>query len=135
MPVAAHLVSGTDLTSAGEEIAVSDLVTLPPPTSRVLDGSAEGEVLTVDTFGNVQLSISASDVDSIGVRYGRNIVVQAGRRNLSIPYREMFGAVPPGELVAYADGAGMVSLAVNCGNAAQRLGLPPWAHVTVSVSS
>jgi len=135
MPVAAHLVSGTDLASAGEEITVSDLVTLPPPTSRVLDGSAEGEVLTVDTFGNVQLSISASDVGSIGVRYGRNLVVQAGRRNLTIPYREMFGAVPPGELVAYADGAGMVSLAVNCGDAAQRLGLPPGAHVTVSVAS
>lgn len=135
MPAAAHLASGTELIAAGEEIAVSDLVTLPPPASRVLDGSAEGEVLTVDTFGNVQLSISASDAGSIGVCYGRTIVIRSGRRNLTMPYREMFGAVPPGELVAYADGAGMVSLAVNCGNAAQQLGLPPGAHVTVSVAS
>jgi len=53
MPVAAHLAAGTDLAAAGTEIDVSDLVTLPPPASRVLDGTAQGEVLTVDTFGNV----------------------------------------------------------------------------------
>jgi hypothetical protein len=132
MPVAARLAAGADLASAGTEIEVSDLVTLPPPASRLLDGTAQGEVLTVDTFGNVQLTISASDADTIGVRYGRNIVVRAGRRQLTVPYRETFGAVAPGELVAFADGSGMVSLAVNSGDAAQRLGLPPGAHVSLS---
>jgi S-adenosyl-L-methionine hydrolase (adenosine-forming) len=132
MPVAAHLAGGTDLASAGEEIAVSDLVTLPPPASRVHDGTAEGEVLTVDTFGNVQLSISAADAGRIGIRYGRNVLLRCGRRQLTLPYREMFGAVEPGELVAFTDGAGMISLAVNCGDAAQRLGLPPGAFVSIS---
>ena len=132
MPVAARLAVGADLASAGTEIKVSDLVTLPPPTSRVIDGTAQGEVLTVDTFGNVQLSISALDADSIGIRYGRNVVVRAGRRQLTMPYRETFGAVAPGELVAFADGSGMVSLAVNSGDAAQRLGLPPGAHVSLN---
>jgi S-adenosyl-L-methionine hydrolase (adenosine-forming) len=134
MPVAARLAAGTDLASAGAEVDVSDLVTLPPPTSRVHDGTAEGEVLTVDTFGNVQLSISASDADSIGVRYGRNLRLRCGRQQLTIPYREMFAAVAPGELVAYADSAGMISLAINSGDAAQRLGLPPGAHVSLSLA-
>ncbi len=57
MPVAAHLAAGTDLASAGDEIDLADLVTLPAPTSRVRDGEAEGEVMSVDRFGNVQLSI------------------------------------------------------------------------------
>ena len=134
MPVAARLAAGTDLASAGDEIEVSDLVTLPPPASRVHDGTAEGEVLTVDTFGNVQLSISAADAGRIGLRYGRNVLLRCGRRQLTIPYREMFGAVAPGELVAYTDGAGMISLAVNSGDAAQRLGLPPGAFVSVSLA-
>jgi hypothetical protein len=134
MPVAARLAAGADLASAGAEVDVSDLVTLPPPTSRVHDGTAEGEVLTVDTFGNVQLSISAADAGSIGVRYGRNLLVRSGRRQLTIPYREIFASVAPGDLVAYADGAGMVSLAVNSGDAAQRLGLPPGAHVSISLA-
>jgi S-adenosylmethionine hydrolase len=135
MPVAARLAAGADLASAGTEIEIDDLVTLPPPASRVLDGKAEGEVLTVDTFGNVQLSISAADAASIGIRYGRSVVIRCGRRLLTVPYRETFGSVAPGELVAFADGSGMVSLAVNSGDAAQRLGLPPGAHVSLSPAS
>jgi len=49
-----------------------------------------------------------------------------------MPYREMFGAVPPGELVAYADSAGLICLAVNSGDAGQRLGLPPGARVSIT---
>jgi S-adenosylmethionine hydrolase len=49
-------------------------------------------------------------------------------------YGETFGSVPPGELVAYTDATGQVALAVNSGNAAQRLGLPPGAHVRLTVA-
>ncbi len=63
MPVAAHLAAGAELSSAGDELDVADLVTLPAPTSRVRDGEAEGEVMSVDRFGNVQLSIVAADVE------------------------------------------------------------------------
>jgi len=64
----------------------------------------------------------------------RTALLRSGGRQLMIPYREMFGAVPPGELVVHADGAGMVSIAVNGGDAAQRLGLPPGARVSISPS-
>jgi S-adenosylmethionine hydrolase len=60
------------------------------------------------------------------------MLVHCGRRQLTLPYRDMFGAVAPGELVAYADSAGLVSIAVNGGDAAQRLGLPPGAQVTIA---
>ncbi len=77
MPVAAHLATGRDLADAGEQIDLADLVTLPAPTSRVRDGEAEGEVMSVDRFGNVQLSIEASDVGQLGVGYGSPLVVRA----------------------------------------------------------
>jgi S-adenosyl-L-methionine hydrolase (adenosine-forming) len=134
MPVAAHLASGRDLTEAGEQIDLADLVTLPAPTSRVRDGEAEGEVMSVDRFGNVQLSIEASDVGQLGVGYGSPLVVRAGRRQLTVPFLETFAAVAPGEIVAFADSAGLISLAVNAGDAAQQLGLPPGAHVRLSVA-
>jgi S-adenosylmethionine hydrolase len=132
MPVAAHLAAGAELASAGEEIDVDDLVTLPAPKRLLRDSSVEGEVLTVDRFGNVQLTITASDAAKIGVASGGTVRVHCGRRQLTLPYRDMFGAVPPGELVAYADSAGLVSIAVNGGDAAQRLGLPPGARVTIT---
>jgi S-adenosylmethionine hydrolase len=131
-PVAAQLASGLDLAAVGTAVNLDALVTLPQPTRRIREGGAEGEVLTVDRFGNVQLSVTAIDLDRLGVRAGSTVAVTLGRRRLSVPYRETFGSVPPGELVAFVDSAGCVALAVNGGNAAQRLGLPPGAHVRVT---
>ena len=135
MPVAAHLADGTELTATGPEIDVADLVTLPAPERLIRDSVAEGEVLTVDRFGNVQLSITASDAAQIGLQPGTTAHIRSGRHRLAIPYREMFGAVAPGELVTYADSAGLVAIAVNGGNAAERLGLPPGARVSIAAVS
>ena len=132
MPVAANLSAGADLASAGEDIDLADLVWLPPPSRRVRDFTAEGEVLTVDRFGNVQLTITAADASDIGLKPGGSALVIAGRRQLTLPFRETFGTVASGELVVHTDGAGMVAIAVNGGNAAQRLGLPPGARVSIS---
>ena len=134
MPAAAHLATGTELGAAGEEIDVTDLVMLPAPERLVRDATAEGEVLTVDGFGNVQLSITASDAAVIGIQPGGTTLIRSGRRRLIIPYRAMFGAVAPGELVAYADSAGLVAIAVNGGDAARRLGLSPGARVSMTAA-
>ena len=135
MPVAAHLADGTELTATGAEIDVADLVTLPAPERLIRDSVAQGEVLTVDRFGNVQLTITASDAAQIGLKPGTTARIRSGRHRLTIPYRDVFGAVAPGELVAYADSAGLVAIAVNGGNAAQRLGLPPGAPVSMAAAS
>jgi S-adenosyl-L-methionine hydrolase (adenosine-forming) len=135
MPIAAHLAAGADLASAGTEIDVSELVAVPVPHSLVRDANAEGEVLTVDRFGNVQLTITASDAAEIGVKSGGTVIVRCARLRLAVPYRDTFGAVAPGELVAFTDSAGLVSLAVNGGNAAQRLGLAPGARVLITAAA
>jgi len=59
------------------------------------------------------------------------MLIRCGRHQLTVPYRDMFGAVAPGELVAYTDSAGLVAIAVNGGDAAGRLGLPPGARVSI----
>jgi S-adenosylmethionine hydrolase len=133
-PVAAHLAAGADLATVGTQLDTGDLVTLPAPTSRVHGREAEGEVMSVDRFGNVQLSIAASDADRIGIGFGSHLVVRCGRRQLTVPYLETFAAVAPGELVAFTDSAGLISLAVNAGDAAQQLGLPPGAHVRLAAA-
>jgi S-adenosylmethionine hydrolase len=94
--------------------------------------TAAGEVLTVDRFGNVQLSVTAADATEIGLKPGGTVLVRLGHRQLTLPYRDTFGAVSAGELVVYADSAGLVSVAVNGGNAAERLGLPPGAQISIT---
>ncbi len=132
MPVAARLATGTDLREAGPETDLSDLVLLAPPTSRMLDGEAEGEVLSVDRFGNVQLSIPSSAAAELGIAIGAPMIVRCNRRELSAPYLETFGSAAPGDLIAYTDSAGLISLAVSSGNAAERLSLPPGARVRIA---
>ena len=135
MPVAAHLAGEAELAAAGPEIDVAELVTLPVPERLIRDSVAEGEVLTVDRFGNVQLTITAADAAEIGLKSGGTALIRCGRHQLIIPYRDMFGAVAPGELVAYADSAGLVCIALNGGDAAQKLGLPPGARVSIAAAS
>jgi S-adenosyl-L-methionine hydrolase (adenosine-forming) len=131
-PVAAHLAAGLDLADAGDEISLPDLVALPAPTSRLHEGSAEGEVMSIDRFGNVQLSIPAADAGRLGIGIGSPLVVLCGRRKLTVPYLDTFAAGAPGEIVAFTDSAGLISLGINSGDAAQQLGLPPGAHIRLT---
>ena len=112
-PVAAHLVNGVELVDAGPTI--TDLVELPAPVLRHGEGWVEGEVLVVDQFGNVQLAAGTDELALLGS--------QVSMRGETVPVGETFGAVPPGELVAYLDSAGRLAIAVNGGSAAARLGV------------
>jgi S-adenosylmethionine hydrolase len=134
-PVAAHIAAGHDVAAVGTEIDPAGLVRLPEPVHAVRQGSAEGEVVTVDRFGNVQLSVTGADLEEIGAQWGGTLMVTLGRHSIRMAYGETFGSVRPGELVAYTDATGRLALAVNAGNAAQRLGLPPGAHVRLAVAT
>jgi S-adenosylmethionine hydrolase len=137
MPVAAHLVAGAPFDAAGSPLDVSDLVALPRPASRVSGPVASGEVLTVDRFGNVQLSIAAADAAAAGAVAGDTVRL----RSLSpepvdvvVPFGRTFSDVPKGHLVAYPDSAGLIAIAVNGGDAARQLSLQPGAPITLTTN-
>jgi len=132
MPVAAHLATGTALADAGIPVDPAELVWLAPPTSRMLDGEAEGEVLSVDRFGNVQLSIPGQAAAELGIAFGGSLTIRCNRREIAAPYLETFGAASPGELIAFTDSAGLIALAITNGNAAEALSLPPGARVRIA---
>jgi S-adenosyl-L-methionine hydrolase (adenosine-forming) len=132
MPVGAHLAAGTPLAEAGDKVDPASLVTLPQPVSRVRDGEAEAEVVTVDRFGNVQLSITGADAARAGAAGGSAVTLRWDEQRITVPFRRTFGDVAPGELVCYADSAGFASIAVNGGSAAQRLALRPGTRVTLT---
>jgi S-adenosyl-L-methionine hydrolase (adenosine-forming) len=133
-PVAAHLLSGASLDQAGTRIDAADLVMLSAPTNRMLDGEAEGEVLCVDRFGNVQLSIPSAAASELGIFIGSPMTIRCNRRELTAPYLTTFGSAAPGELVAFTDSAGLISLAVRSGSASEKLSLPPGARVRIAAT-
>jgi S-adenosylmethionine hydrolase len=118
-PVAARLAGGAPLLDAGEPCDPAGLVALELPVAQVLDGVLVAHVLYVDGFGNVEL-----DVEEPAFQLGRLLEVAAasGRPELA-RYTRTFADAGAGELILYEDSYRRLALAVNQGDAAQRLGL------------
>ncbi|HEY2438521.1 MAG TPA: SAM-dependent chlorinase/fluorinase [Solirubrobacteraceae bacterium] len=118
-PVAARLAAGVALEAAGEPYEPERLVALELPTPRFNDGVLVAHAVYIDHFGNVQLDAGAEHADRAGLKLGQGAVVGGHRAR----YGCAFGDVAPGDLLLYEDSGRMLSIAVNRGNAAERLGL------------
>ncbi|GAA4562199.1 SAM-dependent chlorinase/fluorinase [Micromonospora coerulea] len=116
-PVAARLALGAPLAGAGPAVDPDTLVRLPVPVLRRTAEGFAAEVLTVDHFGNVQLAAPAELLNGLPTR-----VRVAGRAAVR---GRTFADVPAGDLVAYADSAGLVAVAVHAGRAVDLLGVRP----------
>jgi S-adenosylmethionine hydrolase len=132
MPVAARLAGGLPLDSAGDPVEVSSLVTLPTPECRVTAGTAHVEVVTVDRFGNAQLSLAGADAPRAGLTPGAAVTVTWDGIAVTASFVTTFGDVAPGELLCYADSEDRVAIAVAGGDAARRLGLRAGTRVTLA---
>jgi S-adenosyl-L-methionine hydrolase (adenosine-forming) len=118
-PVAAHLAAGADLDDMGEKVDPASMVTLDfPGFKREPDGSLVAEIIDIDRFGNVRLSVMQEDVD---LRYGTAIEMGIREEIIEARYVETFGIVEDGDLVVVPDSHWRLSLAVNKGNAARAL--------------
>jgi hypothetical protein len=132
MPVAARLAAGLPLDLAGDPVEVSSLVTLPAPECRVTAGAAHVEVVTVDRFGNAQLSLAGADAPRAGLTPGTAVTVTRDGIVVTALFVTTFGDVAPGELLCYTDSEGQVAIAVAGGDAARRLGLRAGTRVTLA---
>lgn len=120
IPAAVHLALGQGFDALG--VPVDDpVIRRTPEPRRAADGSIEGEVVTIDRFGNLITNL-------IGVRGGLAV---AGKR--VAPVRRTYGDVKPGELVALVGSSGLLEIAVRDGNAAATLGVARGDPVTLRV--
>jgi S-adenosyl-L-methionine hydrolase (adenosine-forming) len=134
MPVAARLATGMPLEEAGEPVEVASLVTLPQPGYQVTGHGAEAEVVTVDGFGNVQLSLPGADAPRAGLVPGATVLLAWADKTLTVPFVTTFGEVAPGEPLCYRDSGDWVAVAVAGGDAARLFGLRPGMKVTLTVT-
>ena len=121
-PVAAALAAGRPLSELGEAI---DPASLRGMHLHVAVRTAEGlelHVLHRDTFGNVILDGDVSQLAELGISVGDELSVRHPAGNHTATFANTFADVPPGGLLLYQDGLGMLALAVNRGSAADMLG-------------
>ena len=117
-PAAAQLALGAPLESLGAE-APAPRIRRTPEATRRADGAVQGEVITVDRFGNAVTNLLA-------LRGGE---VQVGELTLAL--RRTYADAPIGEPLALVGSSGLVEIAVRDGSAADRLGVRKGTRVVL----
>jgi S-adenosyl-L-methionine hydrolase (adenosine-forming) len=131
-PAAAALWNGVPIAELGATIDPAGLTRLRRPTLLVSPGSVETEVLWVDTFGNVQLSATASDAEQAALGdQGLAIEVVGGNGTFRARPASSFAAVGADEIGLIVDANGHLALVGDRTSAARTLGLEEADPVTL----
>jgi len=117
-PVAAHITAGHTIAEMGQKIKNPVMLSMPQP--RIRNDCLYGEVIRVDTFGNLITSIHKADMEHFlqedypCIRVGSLVVCDV---------RQIYASVSKGEPVALYGSSGFLEIAINAGSARDYLGL------------
>jgi S-adenosyl-L-methionine hydrolase (adenosine-forming) len=114
-PVGAALANGVSLEEVGS--AISDPVRRSPPRTEKLNNGWQGEIVSIDHFGNATANIDRQQLQGL-----RNIRVRAAGREIN-GLVHTFGEREPGTLVAFIDSDDRLAIAIVQGSAAQEIGI------------
>ncbi len=127
-PAAAHLCNGVPISDLGPEI---DPVTLIPgvlPVSREDHGAFVGEVLWIDRFGNCQINIDPTEIETLGDRLRLSI----GDDHRTAVRCDAYDQIAAGRVGLIVDSSGLMSIAVARSSAATELGLREGSELRLS---
>jgi len=114
-PVAAYLAKGIAFSDLGELIPQESLIKLPLTSYRVTSEGIRGVIQYMDNFGNIITNIPGNLVQGKSWRVKiANIIIQP-----QVTYSKQ----SQGKLLAVVSSDGWIEIAVNGGNAQQKLGL------------
>ena len=126
-PVAAHLSLGLDPRRLGPAARELDPLDLPLP--QVVDQKIRGEILSIDSFGNLITNIS---FDLLAGRPNDNRACIVCGIYETFGIYHTYGEQAPGMLVALIGSSGRMELAISGDNAAARLGVSIGTPVVVA---
>jgi hypothetical protein len=88
------------------------------PLAQISAEEIVAHVLIVDRFGNVQLNLTASDLEQVGIVPGTRIELEIGLERYYAVAARIFADVARGDIVLYEDAYRNISIAINVGDAA-----------------
>jgi S-adenosyl-L-methionine hydrolase (adenosine-forming) len=123
-PVGAHLARGDDWTQVGP--LLTSFTRLEAARATIDTDGIKGMVVALDgPFGNLVTNVGKEQFRQLGFRIGDQVRVSVGSSELSVPFHRTFGEVAPGSALLYIDSRGLVSLAINQGNFAEKYRIVP----------
>jgi S-adenosyl-L-methionine hydrolase (adenosine-forming) len=118
-PAVAHLSLGVDPGELGDSIEPGSLVPLEFPKPEIGTRRIRATCLYVDRFGNIQLNLTATEVESLGIVPGRRVEVELPVDRFYAVAARTFADARPGDIILYEDAYRNIALAISRGNAAQ----------------
>jgi len=117
-PAAARVAMGAPIDALGPA-APSPVIRRTPEARRIADGAIQGEVISIDRYGNAITNIVA--FPATHTREGEQAFVEVAGR--TIPVARAYADVQSLGAVALCGSSGLLEIAVRDGNAAQSLSL------------
>jgi S-adenosylmethionine hydrolase len=129
-PVAASLARGQSPESFGREIR--DYCIPPFAKPRTEAGMVLGEILYIDSFGNIVTSIPIELLkEALAVREGDQVKVAINETSAVFRLCSAYGEVPAGTQLAIAGSENLLEISVNQGSAESRFGVKTGDKVSV----
>ena len=139
---AAKLAAGIiSFAEVGPAYDPKDIITMPVPEPAYEQGRAQGAIVIDDpNFGNLFTNLKTEELLRRGFRYGKTLRVTVVHGadvvfDQMVPFSRTFGAVAPGEAVAYNNELMDLSLAVSCGSFRDKFGIGFGSGWTVTLEA
>jgi hypothetical protein len=117
-PAAAHLATGLEPAALGPALDPAALVRLDVPVPEVGKSEIVAHVLIIDRFGNVQLDVTAAQIERFGIVPGTRVELEIGLGRVYAVAARTFADVGRGDIVLYEDSYRNIAIAINEGDAA-----------------
>lgn len=122
-PAAAHLALGLDPGELGGSVELDSLVRLEYPQPQIGTRRIRATCLYVDRFGNIQLNLTAREVETLGIVPGRRVEVELPVDRFYAVAARTFADARAGDIILYEDAYQNITLAISRGNAAETFGV------------
>jgi hypothetical protein len=133
-PAAAHLAAGAEVDQLGPALDPSALARIELPVAQIGQARIRARALYVDRFGNMQLNLTSTDLEKVGILPGTRVEVEVRFERYFAVAARTFGDVRPGDIVLYEDAYRNIALAINRGNAAQTFSARVGEEVRLSLA-
>jgi len=117
-PAAAHLARGLDIAELGPAVEPETLVRLEVPKADVTERRIRACCLYVDRFGNMQLNLTRSDVETLGAEPGTQVELELATERYYAIAARTFTDARDGEIILYEDAYENIAIAISGGSAA-----------------
>jgi len=117
-PVGAHILNGLMFDQIGP--IINDYVDLKVPSYQITDKTATGNVIYIDSFGNIITNIEGTNLLKF-LKYDNKIMLFIGDKQIELPFVKSYNYVKSGEFLSTIGSNNFFEISINQGNAAQKL--------------